>query len=61
MAKQIYEIKKSIKIVGTLDKTEDTNEYIVTVDNGKNYTEYELTEILDQMLGSEISLSTDIY
>lgn len=60
MAKQVYEIKKAIKLVGTLCKDEE-GKYIVEVDNGKNYQTYELNEVLEQMVDSEISLSSDIY
>lgn len=51
--KQVYEKKKSTKIVGILDKKDD--EYIVTVDG----VEYNLSDIIDNMLGGLITLSSE--
>jgi hypothetical protein len=50
----------NIKIVGILDKNEE-GKYIVTVENKDvGLTEYDLDEILKEMLGTEISItSTD--
>lgn len=53
MAKQTYERKRMTKIVGILDKKDD--EYIVIVDD----YEYKLEDILDDILGSTISLSSE--
>lgn len=59
MAKNLYEEKKIIKLIGTLDKTEN-GEFICTVEDKDNIQEYNLIEILEQMVGTEISLqSTD--
>lgn len=59
MAKNLYEEKKIIKLIGTLDKTEN-GEFICTVEEKDNVHEYNLIEILEQMVGTEISLqSTD--
>ena len=58
----IHMISKAmnIKIVGILDKNEE-GKYIVTVENKDvGLTEYDLDEILKEMLGTEISItSTD--
>lgn len=60
MAKQKYEEKKVIAICGRLDKTED-GDYVVTVEDKDDYTEYSLMDILQSMCGSVISLTSDIY
>ena len=60
MAKQGYTEKKVISIVGTLDKNED-DKYIVTVEGKDTFKEYDLTEILEAMEGSVISLTSDIF
>ena len=57
MAKNLYEEKKIIKLVGTLDKTEN-GEFICTVEDKDNVQEYNVIEILEQMVGSEISLQS---
>jgi hypothetical protein len=49
----MYEKKVSTKIVGILDKKDD--EYIVTVDGA----EYKLSDIIDDMLGGMITLSSE--
>lgn len=51
--KEVYEVKKQTKIVGTLDKKGD--EYIVVV----NGTEYPLKDIIDSMLGTMVSFTND--
>lgn len=57
MAKNLYEEKKIIKLVGSLDKTEN-GEFICTVEDKDNVQEYNVIEILEQMVGSEISLQS---
>ena len=57
MAKNLYEEKKIIKLVGNLDKN-DNGEYICTVEDKDRVQEYNVIEILEQMLGSEISLQS---
>jgi hypothetical protein len=60
MAKHMISKAMNIKIVGILDKNEE-GKYIVTVENKDvGLTEYDLDEILKEMLGTEISItSTD--
>ena len=60
MAKHMISKAMNIKIVGILDKYEE-GKYIVTVENKDvGLTEYDLDEILKEMLGTEISItSTD--
>ena len=60
MAKQKYEHKQVISIVGTLDKNED-DRYIVTVEGKDTFKEYDLAEILEAMEGSVISLTSEIF
>ena len=60
MAKQKYENKRVISIVGTLDKNED-GRYIVTVEDKDSATEYDLAEILEEMEESVISLTSEIF
>ena len=55
MAKNIYTEQKLIKIVGTLDKNSE-GKYICTVENKDYRQEYDVIELLEQMLGTEISL-----
>ncbi len=57
MAKNLYEEKKIIKLIGTLDKNEN-GEFICTVEDKDNVQEYNVIEILEQMIGSEISLQS---
>lgn len=55
MAKNKFEIKKIIEIVGMLDKDEDGN-YVIFVEE----VPYDLGEILEEMAGKEVSFkSTD--
>ena len=60
MAKHMISKAMNIKIVGILYKNEE-GKYIVTVENKDvGLTEYDLDEILKEMLGTEISItSTD--
>lgn len=51
--KEIYEVKKQIKIVGTLDIKGD--EYIIIV----NGLEYPLKNIIDSMVGTIVSFTND--
>ena len=59
MAKQKYEKKQIITICGTLDKNED-GRYIVTVEDKDTFQENDLTDILEEMEGHVISLSSDV-
>lgn len=59
MSKQKYEEKKVISICGELQKTD--NDYIVIVKDKDDETEYSLSDILNEMVGSIISLTSDIY
>ena len=59
MAKNLYEEKKIIKLVGNLDKNEN-GDFICTVEDKDRISEYNVLELLEQMIGTEISLqSTD--
>ena len=60
MAKQKYEKKRVISIVGTLDKNED-DRYIVTVEDKDSFQEYDLADILEELQGSVISLTSEIF
>lgn len=57
MAKNIYTEQKVIKLVGNLDKDENGN-FICTVEDKDGVQEYNVIEILEQMVGTEISLSS---
>ena len=57
MAKNLYAEQKIIKIVGHLNKDENGN-FICVVENKDITQEYDLIEILEQMVGTEISLSS---
>ena len=60
MAKQKYEKKRVISIVGTLDKNED-DRYIVTVEDKDSFQECDLADILEELQGSVISLTSEIF
>ena len=60
MAKQKYEKKQIITICGTLDKNED-DKYIVTVEDKDTFQEYDLADILEELQGSVISLTSEIF
>ena len=57
MAKNVYTEQKVIKLVGNLDKDENGN-FICTVEDKDRVQEYNVIEILEQMVGTEISLSS---
>ena len=57
MAKNIYTEQKVIKLVGSLNKDENGN-FICTVEDKDNVQEYNVIEILEQMIGTEINLSS---
>ena len=57
MAKNLYTEQKIIKLIGNLDKDENGN-YICTVEEKDRVQEYNVIEILEQMIGTEISLSS---
>ncbi len=60
MTKQKYEKKQIITICGTLDKNED-DRYIVTVEDKDSFQEYDLANILEELQGSVISLTSEIF
>ena len=60
MAKQKYEKKQVVSIIGRLLKNED-GRYIVTVEDKDSATEYDLAEILEEMEESVISLTSEIF
>ena len=60
MARQKYGEKRTISIIGTLNKVED-GKYMVTVENGDGFKEYSLNDILDAMDECVISLTSDIF
>lgn len=53
MAKQKYEEKKVIDVVGILDKVDDR--YVIMVNN----EEYDLLELVEKCLGSGIHLTSE--
>lgn len=57
MAKNVYTEQKVIKLVGNLDKDENGN-FICIVEDKDRVQEYNVIEILEQMVGTEISLSS---
>ena len=57
MAKNIYTEQKLIKLIGTLDKNEN-GEFICTVENKDDVQEYNVIDILEQMVGTQISLQS---
>lgn len=57
MAKNLYEEKRIIKIVGRLNKNEN-GEFTCTVENNYGIQEYNIIELLEQMDGTEISLQS---
>ena len=57
MAKNLYTEQKLIKMIGTLDKTE-SGEFICTVEGKDSVQEYNVLEVLEQMVGTEISLQS---
>lgn len=60
MAKQKYEEKKGISLCGLLAKNKE-GQYIVTVEEKDSLTRYDLADILAQMEGSVISLTSAIF
>ena len=60
MAKQKYEEKKVISLCGLLAKNKE-GQYIVTVEEKDSLTRYDLADILAQMEGSVISLTSAIF
>ena len=53
MAKQKYEEKKVIDVVGILDKVDDR--YVIMVNN----EEYDLLELVEKCLGSEVCIKSE--
>lgn len=58
MAKQIFEKKKVVNLVGVLEKNDD-GEYIVVVEDKDSFKQYDLSEVLDEILGSVIFLKSE--
>lgn len=58
MAKQIFEKKKVVNLVGVLEKNDD-GEYVVVVEDKDSFTQYDLSEVLDEILGSIIFLKSE--
>lgn len=59
MTKQKHEDKRIITICGILDKNEN-NEYIISVNEKDNVSEYSLVGFLEEMCGSVISLTSEM-
>ena len=57
MAKQMIEKNKNFKVIGTLDKDVNGN-FFVTVSDKDYAREFMLNDILEQMIGTEITLSS---
>jgi hypothetical protein len=57
MAKQMISKNTNIKVVGILDKNEN-GEYFVTIEDKDNVTSFLLNPLLEEMVGTEISLSS---
>lgn len=60
MAKQMFEKKEVLKLIGTV-KCVAENEYIVIVRNGDLEEVYNLNEILDSIEGQVISLVSENF
>lgn len=58
MAKSKYELKTVLTLIGTLDKNDD-GEFIVTIEKNDEIKEYNLTDILDNLCGQVISLTSE--
>lgn len=57
MAKNIYTEQKLIKLIGTLNKN-DNGDFVCIVEEKDNIQEYNVLEILEQMVGTEINLQS---
>jgi len=57
MAKQMISKNTNIKLVGILDKNEN-GEFYVTIEDKDNVTSFLLNPLLEEMVGTEISLSS---
>lgn len=57
MAKNCYIEQNIIKLIGTLDKNEN-GEYICVVEDKNSVEEYLINDILNKMIGTEISLQS---
>lgn len=60
MVKQRYERKKSVTVCGVLDVGEQ-GEYFVRVEEKESSTEYNVKDILDDMVGSVVTFSAESY
>lgn len=58
MSKSKYEIKTTLSLVGVLDKNND-GEFIVTVEKNDEIREYNLNDILENLGGQVISLTSE--
>lgn len=59
MAKQCFEQKKVVKLIGILDRDEDNRLIVSVEDRDGRITEYLLTEVLDELVGSLISIQSE--
>lgn len=57
MAKQMISKNTNIKVVGTLDKNEN-GEFYVTIEDKDDVTYFLLNPLLEEMIGTEISLTS---
>lgn len=57
MAKQMISKNTNIKVVGTLDKNEN-GEYFITIEDKDDVMSFLLNPLLEEMIGTEISLSS---
>lgn len=56
--KNTYQKTKNIKIVGTLVK--DGDDFAINVEHGDGCTEYNLVELLEDMVDTEISITSTL-
>ena len=57
MAKQMISKNKNIKVVGILDKNEN-GEFYVTIEDKDNVRSFLLNPLLEEMIGTEVSISS---
>ena len=57
MAKQMITKNTNIKLVGTLEKNE-VGEFYVTIEDKDSFDSFLLNPLLEEMVGTEISLSS---
>lgn len=59
MAKQTYEVKKTIKIVGVLDEREDGTLFVRVEDPKDIVREFDLKDIMKEMIGTLVTFSNE--